>query len=95
MMLSIIAFITSEKPSVIILFKYSLCYIYLSYSISPEMKENESLISKVIFSGTRAQLESHLWLQSLLLPLGFPLDLLRACMHACMHALHSVVSDSL
>lgn len=34
MMLSIIAFITSEKPSVIILFKYSLCYIYLSYSIS-------------------------------------------------------------
>ena len=29
LMLSIIAFITSEKPSVIILFKYSLCYIYL------------------------------------------------------------------
>ena len=51
--------------------------------ISPEIKENESLISKVIFSGTRAQLESHLWLQSLLLPLGFPLDLLRACVRAC------------
>ena len=60
--------------------------------ISPEVNENESLISKVIFPGTRAQQESHLWLQSLLLLLDF---LWTYCVHAYMHAVTSVMSDSL
>lgn len=69
-MLSVIAFITSEKSSVIILFKYSLCYIYFYYSIFRVSLSFFYVIRLFIFPGCSLDISSDLPSNLLILSLA-------------------------
>lgn len=56
--------------------------------ITPAVNENEALTGKLVFLGTRVQVESNFGLQSLWLLLGVPLDLLQLLLAPIYHRDH-------